>query len=71
MERLHIGGRHVGDVRHAVADRLDLAGVEVDPGGVEAGFGEFYRERQADVAQADHAGAGAAGTNLFTKGLRN
>ncbi len=42
--------------------------VEIDAGGVEAGLGELDGERQSDVAEADDAGAGAAGLDLLEKG---
>ena len=52
--------RHVGDVRLAAVDRVDLPGVEIDADGLEAGARELDGERQADVAEPDDAGAGAA-----------
>ena len=57
----------VGNVRAAFLDRLDLAGIEVDPGGVETRLPELDRERQTDVAEADDAGPGPAGLDLFEK----
>ena len=65
MQRLHVRGRHVRDVGAAFVDRVDLAIVEVDAGGVEAGSREFDGERQTDVSQPDDAGAGGAGLDLF------
>ena len=41
-------------------DRLDLALVDVDARGVEAGVRELERERQPDVAEADDPAAGLA-----------
>ncbi len=49
----------VGNVGRAAIDRIDLARVEVDAGGVEAGARELDGERQADIAEADDADAGA------------
>ena len=47
----------------------DLSRVEVDADRVEAGAGEFDRERQADVAEADDANAGGAGGQLLEECL--
>ena len=58
-----LGGRHVGDVRRARVDRVDLPRVEVDADGVEAGARELDGERQTDVAEADDADAGAVRVN--------
>ena len=44
---------------------VDLARVEVDAGGVEAGARELDGERQPDVAEADDADAGASRANLM------
>ena len=45
-----------------------FARIEVDAGRVESRLGELHGERQADIAEPDDAGAGAAGLNLFQKG---
>ena len=45
--------------------------IEIDPGGVESRLGELHGERQSDITEADHTGAGAARPNLFPKGIRN
>jgi hypothetical protein len=34
---------------------------------VETGLRQFHRERQADVAEPDDTGSGAAGLDLFPK----
>ena len=49
-------------------DRLDLADVEVDAGRVEPGLGELDGQRQADVSQADDAGACPARLDFLEKG---
>ena len=53
-----------GMYERALADRLDLAPVEVDAGRVEAGAGKLHRERQADVAEPDDADARGARRQL-------
>ena len=51
-------------------DGVDLALVEIDAGGVEAGARELHGERQADVAEADHADAGGALVDALTQRRR-
>ena len=56
--------RHVRDVRLAAVDGVDLPGVEVDAGGLEAGARELDGERQADIAEADDADVGGAAVSF-------
>src|SRR3954471_13904999 len=49
-------------------DLVDLALIEVDARRAQAVAGEFNRERQADIAEADDAGAGGAVLDSFKKG---
>jgi hypothetical protein len=51
-------GGHRADVAAALAERLDLRRVDVEADRAEAGLGEAAHERQAHVAQADHAHGG-------------
>jgi hypothetical protein len=60
-----VGGRNVGDVRLAAVDGRDLRGVEIDPDDVETCTGQFDGEREADVAESDHAGARRAARDAF------
>src|SRR5207244_7226237 len=70
LDRLRdLGVAYVDDVGTASADALDLARVDVDPGGVEAGARELERERQPHVAEADDAAAGLAAANPVDQGL--
>ena len=48
-------GRNVGDVRLAAVELLDLCRVDIEPDCVEAGPDVGIQQRQADVAEADHA----------------
>ena len=50
-------GRHVRDVGATRVDGVDLALIEVDADGREAGAGELDGERQSDISETDHAGA--------------
>ena len=60
----HLGaearGGDVGHVRFAAADHLDLGGVDLQAGYLEAGLGKAHRQWQADVAEPDDANVGAA-----------
>ncbi len=64
-ELREVGGRYVGDVRDSACDRVDFPRIDVDAGRVETGASQFNGERKTDVAEADDAGAGTAGTNLI------
>ena len=55
---LHVGRRHIGDVRLATLDGGDFARVDVDAGAGETAAGKLDREGQPDVAQTDNAHAG-------------
>ncbi len=67
-QRPHDGGRHVLDVGLAGQELPDPGFVDVDAGDVEAGLGEFDRQRQPDVAQSDHGQAGGAVFDLAGQG---
>ena len=49
---------------------VDLARVEVDAGRLEAGARQLDGERQADVAEADHADVGGAADGVSARGLQ-
>ena len=61
---------NVADVRIARVDAAGLLFAEIDAGDRESGFGEFHRQRQADIAQSDDADAGGAGADLFLRARR-
>ena len=69
VQRRDVGGRHVGDVRPALVDRLDLPRVEIDAGCVKPAAAELDGERQPDVAEADDAGAARYGTRIFSSSV--
>jgi hypothetical protein len=50
----------VADVARAAAELLGAVEIDVEADDVEAGLGEDQRDRQADVAQTDHADDGGA-----------
>jgi hypothetical protein len=60
-----IGGQDVRGCADSACDRLDFSRIDVDAGRFETGASQFNRERKTDVAEADDAGAGRAGTNLI------
>ena len=62
-------GSDVLDEGLALAERLDLAGVDVEAGDLEAGLVEEQGEGQADVALADDADPGGAVAELGEKGV--
>ena len=64
-----VGRRYVLDVGLAAVDRVDLARVEIDAGGVEPGARELDGQRQADVAETDDADAGGAAGEFLAEGV--
>ena len=58
------------DVRPAVVQRVDFPLVNVEAGDGELLAGEEQDQRQADVAETDHADAGAAGINPGQESVR-
>ena len=57
---IDVARRHVRNVRLAAVDGGDLSAVQIDADRGKPGAGEFDRQRQADVAQSDHADARVA-----------
>ena len=66
-QRRDIGGRHIGNVRAAGHDLVDLALIEIDAGRLQPVAGEFHCQRQADIAEPDHARACLAFQNSSAK----
>jgi hypothetical protein len=59
-ERGDLMAGHVGDVGLSAVHRVDLPCIEVDADRLEAGAAQLDGQRQADIAETDDAGAGAA-----------
>src|SRR5262245_25259713 len=67
MEFGYVRGRDVLDVGLAAVNGRDLPGVEVDADNSEAGARHFDGERQADIAEPDHAHTGGSRRDLLVQ----
>ena len=61
----HLVPGHVGNVRLAAIDGVDLPAVEIDADRLEARASQLHGERQADIPEADDSRAGTTRGNAI------
>ena len=61
-------GRNVGDIRHALFERLDLARVRVHAGDFESGLAEHHGQRQTHIAESEDGDLGGLVLQFLDEG---